>query len=85
MSTSESCAGCGAEVGPDDSLSLGQRLTFHHGCLVCAGCGLELEGRTVSLDREDRPHCSPCYERSASNLHSAYLCSHTYKSVKTTS
>ena len=71
MSTSESCAGCGAEVGPDDSLSLGPSLTFHHGCLVCAGCGLELEGRTVSLDREDRPHCSPCYERSA--LVSTYI------------
>ena len=51
-------------MGPDDSLSLGPSLTFHHGCLVCTGCGLELEGRTVSLDREDRPHCSPCYERS---------------------
>lgn len=62
LASSGSCAKCGGNVGPDDSLSVGD-LLFHHGCLVCVVCERNMEGKQITLDTNNRVYCTEDYDR----------------------
>ena len=62
LSSGKPCMGCGQDVYPDDSLSVGNVL-FHHACLTCQICHKNMEGKSVSLDNKNRVYCTEDYTR----------------------
>lgn len=63
LASSGSCAACGEDVGPDDALSVGDNLVFHHGCLECSVCKRNMEGKQITLDTNNRVYCTEDYDR----------------------
>jgi len=58
------CSACGKQI-PQDShaaLMVGEA-RFHHDCLRCVTCRTGLDGKMVTLDKENRPYCSKCYDK----------------------
>ena len=36
---------------------------FHHACLKCCICRQALDGKMVTLDKENKPYCSKDYDK----------------------
>ena len=58
------CSACGKEIPTDShaALMVGD-VRFHHSCLKCEVCGEKLEGKMVTLDKENKPYCTKDYDR----------------------
>ena len=58
------CASCSEVISPGghDALMIGD-VRFHRDCLVCVECGKNMEGRTVTLDKENKVYCTQDYDR----------------------
>ena len=63
LAASKSCARCGENISPDDSLAVGETAVFHHACFTCQVCKKNMEGKSVILDSSNRVYCSQDYER----------------------
>ena len=63
LAASKSCARCGENISPDDSLAVGETAVFHHACFTCQVCKKNMEGKSVILDSTNRVYCSQDYER----------------------
>ena len=62
LATGKTCANCGENISPDDSLAVGESL-YHHACFTCQVCKRNMEGKSVILDSKNRVYCSQDYER----------------------
>jgi len=51
------CAGCGKVIGNTDAVNFNNSV-YHSYCLVCAGCGGDLEGGLTQKDGQ--PYCAKC-------------------------
>jgi len=58
------CAACGKEIPTDShaALMVGD-VRYHHDCLRCCICRQALDGKMVTLDKENKPYCSKCYDK----------------------
>ena len=58
------CSSCGEVISPDghDALMVGD-VRFHHACLKCQVCQKNMEGKAVTLDRDNRLYCTQDYNR----------------------
>ena len=58
------CSACGKDIPTDShaALMVGD-VRFHHDCLKCQVCEQNLEGKMVTLDKENRPYCTKDYDR----------------------
>jgi len=58
------CAKCGEVIasGSHDALTVGD-VRFHHDCLICHVCGMKMEGKTVTLDKENKVYCTQDFNR----------------------
>ena len=58
------CSSCGEVISPDghDALMVGD-VRFHHDCLQCQVCHQNMEGKAVTLDKDNRVYCTEDYNR----------------------
>eukprot|EP00090_Calanus_glacialis_P010350 TRINITY_DN18737_c0_g1_i1.p1 TRINITY_DN18737_c0_g1~~TRINITY_DN18737_c0_g1_i1.p1 ORF type:complete len:383 (-),score=90.96 TRINITY_DN18737_c0_g1_i1:399-1547(-) len=58
------CSSCGEVISPDghDALMVGD-VRFHHACLQCQVCHKNMEGKAVTLDKDNRVYCTEDYNR----------------------
>jgi len=58
------CAACGKAIPPDghDALMVGD-VRFHHACLECEVCHKNMEGKVVTLDKENKVYCTEDFNR----------------------
>ena len=58
------CSACGGDISPHGhaALTVGH-VRFHNACLVCLVCGVNLEGKPVTLDNENKVYCTDDYNR----------------------
>ena len=58
------CSSCGQSISPDghDGLMVGD-VRFHHACLECEVCHKNMEGKVVTLDKDNRVYCTEDYNR----------------------
>ena len=59
------CSACGKDIPTDShaALMVGD-VRFHHDCLKCSVCEEKLDGKMVTLDKENKPYCTKDYDRS---------------------
>ena len=58
------CSSCGEVIPPDghNALMVGD-VRFHHACLQCQVCHKNMEGKAVTLDKNNRVFCTQDYNR----------------------
>merc|ERR1719483_1834246 len=58
------CSSCGEDISPHghDALMVAD-VRFHQRCLECRVCHKNLEGKAVTLDKENRVYCTDDYNR----------------------
>jgi len=58
------CAACGQDIPPDghDALMVGD-LRFHQACLECEVCHKNMEGKMITLDKENKVYCTEDYNK----------------------
>lgn len=58
------CSACGKDIPTDShaALMVGE-VRFHHDCLKCFVCEEKLDGKMVTLDKENKPYCTKDYDR----------------------
>ena len=63
------CSSCGEDISPHghDALMVGD-VRFHQHCLECRVCHRNLEGKAVTLDKENRVYCTEDYNRWAADF-----------------
>jgi len=63
------CSSCGKDISPQGygALKVGN-VRFHQRCLECRVCHKNLEGKAVTLDKENRVYCTEDYNRHFGNM-----------------
>ena len=56
------CSSCGQSISPDghDGLMVGD-VRFHHACLECEVCRKKMEGKVVTLEKDNMVYCTEDY------------------------
>ena len=72
------CSSCGEVISPDghDALMVGD-VRFHHTCLQCQVCHKNMEGKAVTLDKNNRVFCTEDYNR-LDGQSSPHLCTSVF-------
>ena len=75
------CATCGQAIPPDghDALMVGD-VRFHHACLECEVCHKNMEGKVVTLDKENKVYCTEDFNRLGNDL-TSLLIDYTYPRI----
>jgi len=58
------CSACGQDISPDghDALMVGD-LRFHQACLECEVCHKNMEGKMITMDKENKVYCTEDYNK----------------------